>query len=115
MSTMNKSPFDAKQTRLIDPRFTKDYTVFLYKSDMPGPKNIFNIQIRSDQGTMGIHANTRAAYMAGYNYICSIYGLPHDEDDDCVMWEMADPEMDDSWVDNEVYHTENATYWEQVE
>jgi len=104
-----KSPFDAKHTLLLDPRFTTGYSVFLYKSDMPGTKNSYDIKLRQDWGTLGIHANTRASYYSAFNYICSIYGMPNDEDDECVLWEM-DSGRDDAWVDGEIYQTEAATW-----
>jgi hypothetical protein len=106
---MNLRPFDARSTLMIDPRFSKDYSIFHNKSDETvGPKT-YEIRARPQWGTLGIHTNTRAAYRAAYDYICSIYGLPHDEDDECVLWEM-EPATDDAWVDGEIYQTEAATW-----
>ena len=81
-----ESPFDERSTFILSPLMTDDCSVFLYKPC--ADDRSYEVTL-SSAGTIGVHVSTQELYEAALKYLSHIYGSkPHDEDHECVLWEL---------------------------
>ena len=81
-----ESPFNERATFLLSPLMADDCTVYLFKPcDSCEPYTVTT----NATGTVGVYVATQELYDAALSYLKYIYrSKPHDEDHECVLWEV---------------------------
>jgi hypothetical protein len=89
-TSMRPNPFDQRCTLLLSRSITVDTSVYLYKPT--SMEECYQVIANGTNGTTGVHTSSWEIYNMALKYLTHVYGSkPHDEDDDCVIWEVCAP------------------------